>query len=307
MFYRTGLEINWKVPLLFNNDRLAISLLMISEKLGIKKPFSTVYGSPNNVLAGGRNSIIKNEMSESEIIKYFKTYKNFGVKCALTLSRMDISNTNLNDNYLNSLLSLLNQFFGSVIVSNDYVLDYIKNKYENLQVCASVIKPIYDKVEDEDIQYYIKLLKKYDRIVPRPEIFIKGDCYMGLIPYSDCIDILVNQTCLYDCKFACAHYKHYEKMEEGYDDGFVTPCQGDKHKLSSINKTVSMDYLLITHLMNYGFKSFKLQGRNLPVYKILSYLGAYIYEPTGDFRFIESYILNNKCDDPINIDNIVIE
>lgn len=307
MFYRTELDINWKVPLLFNNDRLAVSLLMISKKLGIKKPFSTVYGSPNNVLAGGRNSIIKNEMSEPEIIKYFKTYKDFGVKCSLTLSRMDISNINLNDNYLNRLLSVLNQFFGSAIVSNDYVLDYIKNRYENIQVCASVIKPIYDKVEDENVQYYINLLKKYDRIVPRPELFIKGDCYMGLMPYSDYIDILVNQTCLYDCIFACAHYKHYEKMEEGYDDEFVAPCQKDKQKLSSINKTVSMDYLLITHLMNYGFKSFKLQGRNLPVYKVLQYLGSYIYEPTGDFRFIESYILNSKYDEPINIDNIVIK
>ena len=240
MLYRTEFELNWKVPLLFNNDRLAILLLEISKKLGVKFPFSTVYGSPNNVLSGGRSSIIKKEMSESELIKYFNAYKSFGVDCALTLSRRNISNVELKDGYLNRLLSILNLFSGSVIVSNDFVLDYIKNKYKNLKVCASVIKPIYDNVQSSDTKYYISLLKKYDRIVPRPEIFFE-DNYLELLPFADYVDVLVNQTCLYDCKFACDHYKHYERIEEGYDDGFIAPCQREKQFLSSINEIVSMD------------------------------------------------------------------
>lgn len=293
----------WRVPALFNNDRVTLKLLYICQKLGLEKPFHAVYGAPQTIFSGGRNSIIKKRLSKNEIESYFKAYNDYGIKCYLTFSKWQISQKDLDDEYANIFLSLLDKYQGGVIISNELLYEYIRLKYPHITIVASVIKPTFECHDHGSIEYYLNLLKKYDRIVPRPEFILDENNLLQLKEYASKIELLVNQSCLSDCPYARNHYLHYENSFS-YQTHFALPCLLEKEKLDAIHYTTNLPLNYLKKLQKNGFQNFKLQGRNIYIDEYVDMLGMYIFDPTGSFQTIKRLLLAIDGYEPYNIENL---
>lgn len=295
---------NWRIPALFNNDRVTLKLLYICKKLGLEKPFSSVYGSTKTVFSGGRNSIIERKLTEKEIEAYFKAYDDYGVQCYLTFSKWNISEKDLGDEYANIYLKLLNKYKGGVIISSDLLYDYIKTYYPNIIIVASVIKPTFECNDQGSVEYYHNLIKKYDRIVPKPEFILEEKNIIQLKQFADKVELLVNQSCLADCPYAKSHYIYYENSSLTNPNRFILPCLKEKEKLASINHTINLPMKYLKKLQTNGFNNFKLQGRNTYIDEYVDMLGIYIFDPTGTFQAIKRILLSIDGYEPYDIRNL---
>lgn len=281
----------WRVPALFNQDRVTLKLLYICQQLGLEKPFHIVYGAPKTVFSGGRNAMIERRLSRDEIESYFQAYDHYGVKCYLTFSKWNISDEDLHDEYANLYLSLLEQYQGGVIVSQDKLCEYIRSHYPHITIVASVIKPTFECQDHGSPEYYRSLLMKYDRIVPKPEFILEKERLLELRADASKIELLVNQSCLADCPYARSHYLHYEQCSLYQSQHFVLPCLTEKGKMEAIQYAVNIPLKDLKILQAEGFHHFKLQGRNIFIDEYIDMLGMYIFDPTGPFQSLKRMLL----------------
>ncbi len=291
--FRLSQSAKWELPVFFNNDQLAGELLSICANANIKKPFEIAYGAPRSAWSGGRPPRILHELTESEVHDYFSLYKRHNVTCYYTFSKYNISCSDLANPYCNMLLNVASQYGGGVIVSNDLLRQYIKEKYPEMPIIASVIKPTFETEYKETHEYYINLLNAYDYVVPLPEFLTELDHAKQLCEYAEHIIVLANQTCLKKCPHAQNHYSFYEdeaNLQKG--NFFAAPCRRDKLNINSFQNRIHFSINHLNKLENIGFTNFKLQGRNLDPEGILEYIGNYIFEPTGVFMDIKHILLN---------------
>lgn len=74
-------RISWKVPVLLNNDWIALRLAKALNPQLPKPLFESVYGCPPCAWAGGRPSKVRRTLEESELRRYFEAYAEVGASC----------------------------------------------------------------------------------------------------------------------------------------------------------------------------------------------------------------------------------
>lgn len=282
--YRDGLEdVQWQIPSLFNNDFAALVFLETIEKTFEEPPkvnISSTFGSMKSSWNSGRPASAGFSM---ENFSYFVNYYNSkGISCALTFSNHSLTESDLESppenwqlNYLNNVDNGVDNY---VILSSDLLYDLLVSEYPNVKLESSVLKPVYEHpMYDERPDYYNALAERFDKVVVRPE-FLNNDNFMQALVPKDRFILLVNQTCVPYCEKAGKHYDFYS------GNASRTP-QCDQVYLDSC----SVDYYRIRELIDMGFSSFKLQGRNVTAFDFLTMLGTYVFEPTGDIQTILSY------------------
>lgn len=261
-------RVDWKVPTLFDNDWIALSLANALNPLLSKSLFSTAYGCPACAWAGGRPLRQQHRLDEQELRRYFEAYRSVGSCCALTFSRPDAGDF-LDDAYSNLLLSLVDEYDGQAIVVDDRLAQHIRTTHPSVTIVASNNICVLDHAKgfgglDEE-KYYRHLLERYDEVVVRCEALLPGGIAERLVDVADRIELIVNQRCVVNCPDAPAHIAamaHVIKtMAEGGDPGPHSCTQvGNKRKGGNIYVSPERR----TVLADRGFVKFKLQGRNAP-------------------------------------------
>lgn len=195
-------RVSWKVPVLLNNDWVALRL---SEALNPRLPkpfFQNVYGCPPCAWAGGRLTKLRRVPEESELRRYYEAYAAVGATCALTLSRPD-AGEELNDPYCNMLLDLLDEYDGQAIVMDERLGRYVRSTHPNVKLVASNNLVFLDFNQGflglSERDYYLKLLELYDTVVVRSEALLEGGIAEDLTDIADRIEVIVNQICLPNC------------------------------------------------------------------------------------------------------------
>lgn len=281
-------NIQWKVPSLFNNDEAVLLLDEMCSDLGLRQPIQSVYGSVRCSWSGGRTSEWK-DIDKNQAVEMISKHNKRGISCCFTFSNYYVTKDELDDKIGNLLLDVASKgdMQNYAIVSSDVLTDYIKKKYPNIKLIASMLKPVYEIDNYQDTpEYYNNLCNVYDKVVIRPD-FNFDDKFLKKLKYKNKIEILANQACMQSCVISRKHYDLFADIEAGKEPENKGFCNAEMRKLESIYKTTLLTNEDMVRMINLGFTNFKLRGRSLSPSLLLDAIGLCIFEPTGVFQNIK--------------------
>lgn len=266
-------RVSWKVPVLLNNDWVALRLAKALNPHLPRPFFDCVYGCPPCVWAGGRPSKVRRTLEESELRRYFEAYAAVGARCALTLSRPD-AGEELKDPYCNMLLELLDEYGGQAIVVDERLARHIRSTHPDIKLVASNNRVFLDFNRGflglSEERYYRKLLELYDTVVVRSEALLEGGIAESLTDIANRVELIVNQLCIPNCPVAAWHIQagaEVVKEQLAGGDASWPHC-----KYPDRTETIVVPRDRRNVLADMGFTDFKLQGRNRRPYKLAAYL-----------------------------------
>jgi hypothetical protein len=273
------MDVSWRVPALFNNDRAALRLTRLVRRYLGRNLFDAVYGAPMTAWSGGRSSLISERLEEEPLRRYFEAYRDEGIRCSLTLTRMNPNKEDFSDPYCNLLLDMLDEYDGEAIVFNDDLAAYIRQTHPGIPLVASNIKPATDFVKgwpgcSDEYEYYMRLLEYYDRIVIRSEAALNGDMRERLRNIADRCEIIVNPRCVPDCPRCLEHYQNIEKAIEDINHKAGCYYSNDDQRVYSM----ALDHEQIREFASEGFTHYKIEGRNVPSGIFVKYCMNFILE-----------------------------
>ena len=257
-------RVSWKVPTLFGNDCVALSLARALNPLLPKPLFASAYGCPACAWAGGRNPRMRRELTEGELRRYFEAYRSVGADCAFTFSRPDAGDY-LDDAYCDLLLSLIDEYHGQAIVVDDRLARHIRETHPEVSLVASYNRSIIDHahgfggLDEED--YYRGLLKRFDEVVVRCEAAFEGGALENMADVAGRIQVIVNQKCIPNCPDGARHIAMTARSierEAAEGERVLARCTQPLRKVKS---TVTIGPAHRRALADRGFTLFKLQGR----------------------------------------------
>ncbi|WP_255467363.1 hypothetical protein [Raoultibacter phocaeensis] len=289
---------SWKIPAFCCNDWGALKLLELCSTLGFDRPFDIVYGAPYCAWSGGRPSAVKARLNEEQLDTYFSAYAHFGVRCALTLSRLSVDEGYYRDTYCNLLLDFVEEYDGEVILFDDVLANHIKQTRPSIKTVASLNKAMSTMHEDceQETAYYRSLLELYDEIVVRSEYALNDECLENLYDVREKVEIIVNQFCVPNCQNVYNHIKKLEEWNDGGCRGSGQPCY-HLETASNIENRLGNNLFIsnsrISYLCSRGFTRMKIAGRNSPLPLFLDALAEYVFEPTGAIAHIKRALIRD--------------
>lgn len=297
-------EARWSMPFLFTKNHFFVEIMY--KLLGKNHNIDYVYGAPACAWNGGRVTdykIANLDFIEKELEKIASFY----MTPTFTFNNSSITMDDLQDEYCNKLLKIISKTNSEVIIMSELLFKYIKDKYSNIKICASVIKSTYQDVKKIDETNYINsLTKKYDRVVIRPEYVIYNYNNLSAINDKSKIEILVNQHCARNCSKSMIDYK----LIELHNKGIITREQlyNTSRKICPISRnnkvlTNCLNEKEIKCCLNAGISQFKLQGRNLASETVLSELMKYFFSENIDKKLLLDILQNTVKSD---YDNFVL-
>lgn len=291
-------NINYIMPFMFAND---IWILILNHLFNSEKnPIKQVYGSVYCAWQSGRHAKVFQD-DFLIIDEYLSNLVNLGLIPTFTFSTLNIDNEKLNDNFSNQLLDIAYKYDSYFIVASDLLYKHIKSRYNNAKMICSVIAPSvrYFEYGFNETEFYNKMLEKYEQVVIRPEYILENINNLDKkISDISRIEVLINQTCFYNCPY---QQKHYALQEE---NDFLFKNYGTKIE-ENINefcprytipnekyRSVKMNFYQIQQLVDMGVKNFKLQGRDGNVQNLFNDLYEFVINQKISKEELKS-IINN--------------
>lgn len=296
-------KVKWKVPGLFEHDKLLLLLSDICEELKILQPIHVVFGGILSPWQAGRLPQI-DSIDKKELYKIVEEYNKRNIACHLTFSNYRIKQNHLDDFIGNMSLQVFNDINSSkqfnvkngIIISSDILFDYIRDKYPNVHLISSVIKPHYEfKNYDESSEYYNKLSEKFDNVCIRPEWNINKK-FLKSLKNKDKMELMVNQSCFKKCPLARVHYDNTIKYSpnDTKAEERIKFCQAKLFDIKTVKEHLNNSSEQIDKMVELGFYNLKLKGRCVNAQALCNnIIGRYIFEPTGYFDIIQRYILHS--------------
>lgn len=236
------------IDLVIHENNKYHPVIYVSENLNLK--WSLCQPNPNIVNLDKLNQTLE-EYSKRHVGVY------------LDFSNHSLKEEDLNDKDCNFILDALNNFNGEkgVILANDLLSKYIKNKYPDMKQIASINKIIQENGKG-NADYYKQLESKFDKIVLHPDDNENFELLDKL--NRDKIEILVNESCQKNC---VNRKQHYDLMSElAFNDNKIlineqiaklkNECAGNIYT----KDFCFLDFNTIDILCNMGFKHFKLDA-----------------------------------------------
>lgn len=256
---------SYSIPGLFlYSDLIYECLAQVKDKLGYTIPVEYLYGSPKVPWNCGRLIITDEHYTIADIERELTGAVEHGIRPLLTFSVPHLSVKELSDPLCNEILAILDRVGGGVIVSSPLLAQYIRDRWSNVEVHASVILTAY--TEERDAAYYAGLSRDHARYVVHPDDNFEPEL-LAQIPKENAT-IIVNERCVRHC---AQRREHYESMvqdqialiEGGSLSNFLDRCPFvpdiKQRDTTARNATLTIPQVLRLHEM--GFRQFKLQGR----------------------------------------------
>ena len=260
-------RVSWKVPSLFDNDWTALTLAReLSPALG-KPLFSTAYGCPACAWAGGRKCRVTTSPDEAALRRHFEAYLKVGSRCAFTFTRPD-AGCFKDDAYCNMLLSLIDEYGGQAIVVDDRLASHIRATHPDITLVASNNRVILDRWKGfggmAEADYYRRMLETYDEVVVRVEAVLDDEMSLQLADIADRVQVLVNQGCARECRYAPEHIAGVARKINGEvrpDEPIIECIHFLEHGWHDQRDSIYVPRKRRKVLADMGFCTFKLAGR----------------------------------------------
>lgn len=277
----------YNVPGLFSFSPLVYRYIdAVEAKFGYNVPIISMYGAPPTKWNGGRLLIqdadcFKDKKKiEREIIGAVM----HNITPLITFSNLCISSEDLNDSIGNYILEIINEVSGGVIVASKIIESYIRERYPQIKVHASVIYTALN--ENRTSVYYEVLSKNYDKFVVHPDDLYRISL-LEQIPKENS-EILINERCGLNCKMRKQHYESISREQQSCVNGnfeyeyFLKKCSmiPESKQLYLRNDNISCTVDELESILKYGFRYVKLQGRIDNLYTIFFDIMRYTLDNT---------------------------
>lgn len=238
-------------------------------------PFNfSVFDGPN--LCPWNGGRINQDITLTEKMVSFYNKHNIGVFLTFSNSIIDLENK-----IGNELLEMLNHNpLNGIICVNEYLRQYVKEKYPEYKLIYSITGHPNDiTINEKLINYYKDLETKYDVIVPRFEMSLNPEFYtrVNVSKY----EIMVNDTCIYGCNQFSDHFEAMHKLNRDYKKpweslGFevcdkihecwikgFNPDVGSEKDRKKYGDLLGMDFTekMYKKAIEIGYRDFKIMGR----------------------------------------------
>jgi len=255
----------------------------------------TLYDGVNNCKwNGGR--INRDDCKWDENI--YNYYKKLGINCALTFSNRYID---LNDTQGLNLLDLTDNSNNYIIVNNNKLNKFIKENYKHKTIKSiTSLNSFPSELTEEYLNKYKQFEKDYDLIVPRIEHIFDKNWLNSINPLK--YEIMLNNKCVPNCPYLNSHYKqvdlenqagntlsknNYKRsscwlMESVFDETYQIHS---KNTFGVQSQNLELNIKDIKKLIDLGFRSFKLTGREHPTEELIDTIDKYftfIYKNTKE-------------------------
>ena len=291
-----GGEIDWNIGSLFCHENPVFRLLRICEAYNVDHPIRYAFGSIPSLMAGGR--IPPTAISPNDAVGVAEQYLEKGIACRLTLSNPHITEEDIKADAVNAnLMKFLNENSSGkgkngIIVVSDLLARHVRDKYPNLEVILSIVRPAYETgygPDKDTFEYYAANLENplYDVVVVNAaKLDIPN--FMESLPNKDKVELLAFHTCVKNCPRAAAHYEACLKIAlagiKGEDPSKYLDQLG-KISLDCVaeKRRRPLDYASYTEqdmrkLVSIGYHHFKLAERLAPDTAFLYSMVEYIFK-----------------------------
>lgn len=291
-----GGDIDWNIGSLFCHEMPVFKLLHTCEEYNIPHPIRYAFGSIPSLMAGGR--IPPLHISEEDAEGIAKQYLDRGIACRLTLSNPHITEEDIKNDTINAkLMNFLNSESSGdrkngVIVVSDLLAKYVKDKYQNLEVILSIIRPAYDTgygPDKDTFDYYSNFLNDslYDVVVVNSAKIDIPD-FMETLPHKEKVELIAFHACVRNCPRAKEHYESSLQLGLANFLGKNTEdlryrCDRNTAACFAEKRRRPFDYASYTEreikkLVSLGYKHFKLADRLMPDEAFYSGMVEYIFK-----------------------------
>lgn len=201
----------------------------------------------------------------------------------LTFTNPMLTEEHLYDTYANMLLKQCDNGLNEIIVASPILEQYIRDKYPGYRLISSTTKSLLDVDEVNR-----ELGKDYKLVVL--DYRLNNEETIKQIAQPDKLEILLNESCSYDCSRRKEHYAFIAKSQLEYAQGAYYECdcqsRGFFETLHSCDvrtfvKRNDKDYkgLTIEKCMDLGVKHFKVQGRSAHILDVVESYLYYLIKP----------------------------
>ena len=202
-------------------------------------------------------------------------------KAVNVFSSYHITDEDLRDKDSNRILESYTEIKSEVEVSSDKLYDYIKSRFPYIITTASVVKSIYELEEGNEVEFYKRLLDKYDRVVLSPK-YVKEKFMQDYDKFEDLsrFEIIVNDRCINNCP------RIKDCIESVENDILFKNCPKNNMSLKDLyNSSLALNEEEMDNLVNIGINIFRLEGQDLASEDAKSVVTNYMLKRFGVATF----------------------
>ncbi len=291
-------EVKWNISGLFNYRLFVRILINTLNSHDILHVVDSFHGCPDLIWNGGYlNANVQNVDST----KFFNTLNEHGMGVFLTFSNAVLGKKHLSDAESNLLMEKLDEECGlnGVIVVNDLLSDYIRNKKPGLKQVCSIEKSFIEN-PDGDIEWYKSMQERFDRVVVHTDHMFDLDLLDKLDRSKS--EILINDECAYKCPNRKRHQELVSQFnltgsKEALDEIKKikqTLCSGEFRTLSNERnpahvRSCYLKYKEIKTIYDMGFRNFRICGRRKTMYGMAWNVIHFVFNPALSAPFAAAF------------------
>lgn len=277
---------NFHISGAFSHDTVLLYFFdYVMDKLN-RRAFNYVSGAfPCKWNSGRIINTCSNEYIEDCLDEYLKR----NIDIYFTFSNYLLKPKDLLDEECNKILNFINERHYGVIVSSELLLEHVRKNYKNIKVIASILCSVNASIP-RNLEFYKQLEQKYDCVVIHPDDTLDENIIRNISNRNN-YEILLNEECSLNCLYRKIHddiismyYLQNERISKQDIINFErNNCPTQKRDFI-FNSKCSLSSQQINHLIELGYKNFKIQGRsNSPVmflYDLCKYIILEEYQRT---------------------------
>lgn len=231
-----------------------------------------IYGTfPGVIWNAGR--VIHGDFEIQKVQEVIDKFNKLDVPIRFTYTNLAIdSQEHLDNPIANFVTEIAHNGKNEIIVSNDYLEDYLRKKFPNYKYISSTTKCLLknEDIINESKKYYMTVI---DYRKNRDMDFLKS------LEYPEKYEILINAWCSPDCPQRREHYEQMSLYQLDKDKVFRFDQFNCKvSRMNFFDSFKRSTVLKVEELYNIyvpiGFQNFKIEGRT---YHILDVLETYLY------------------------------
>lgn len=250
---------------------------------------ASAYGSFAHCIWNGGRTLHGDKVTEDDVYNTMTLYNSLGIRFRLTFTNSFVTEEHLNDEYANMILDVASESgINEVLVNNDIIENYIKNKYPGkFEFIQSVTKCVRDiDIINEDCKKYKLVVIDYRDG--------RDDNFLKQILDKNSAEIMLNDICNFYCTQRLEHHKDVQRfiladsdIDKAREIGFVginCPYKwihySGKASIKEFTEFIESDKLgtltreRFEQVYDLGFRHFKFVGRDFDAY-VLALTYAY--------------------------------
>ena len=231
---------------------------------------ASIFGSfPNAIWNGGRCEFGNKDLSRFQDI--VGLVNSFGIAIRYTFTNCLIKEEHLHDEYCNNLMNICDNGMNEVLVNSPILEQYLRSNYPKFKYVLSTTTLV------RGAKAINEACKKYDLVVADYRD-LRNKKFLQDIIMRDKVEILLNESCVYECRYRSSHYKEISKAQLlSKETEEAEKCM--YHDTSKFREAYISEDTLYNELVPLGYMNYKIRGRELRPEKLINEYLTYMVKP----------------------------